>query len=510
MESPQDQHADAKDITKGAAVNLLGEIAKGLKPAYLAVITRLYGVEAFGLYSLGWALIDLMSHLGTFGLDKGLIRFLPQHRKEKDPAAGAHEIIAAALVIGLIASLIVTLLVFLCAPVFSTRIFHKPSLTPVLKIFCLAIPLLMLLKILLAATQAVRIMRFTFYVRSLVEPAIWFTAAVIFYYLSLPAAGLAWAHVFSIAGSVLVAAYFFGRILSLRQCASRMTRLSSWRRLARFSLPLSLRDPLAILISRLDVFMVAYFLPVAEVGLYAIIVEIANVTRKVRHSFVPIFMPVASDLIHRGDSDRLRNSFSFVVRWILNVNIAFFAVICLAGRDILAIFGPEFVLAATSLIVLCLGHLISTALDPAEIVLLMAGRTYLCLLDLCLLLAINVILDIFLIPLYGLVGAAMGAAISLVAINLVRMLQVYLLLHIQPFKKAVLKPVLAGGLAFLPTLFAIRNFSQDDYWRLISSVVLFLVTYVAVLFWFKREPEDKEIENKVREKLGGLFGRYRK
>lgn len=496
----QGQADDVKDIAKGAAVNVFGEILKSLKPIYLVVITRLFGAGAFGLYTLAWAVIDLVSNLGGFGLDKGLIRFLPQHRNTRDEA-GAHRIIATALAIGVVVSLIATAVVYLGAPLISETIFQKPGLVPVVKVLCLAIPLLVVLKILLAATQAARIMRYTVYVRSLVEPAIWFAGALLFYYLGMRAPGLAWAHVVAIVGSVLVAGYFFSQIFSLRQCLQETTRLFSWRPLTRFSLPFSLRDPLAILISRLDIFMVAFFLPPAQVGIYAIVVEIANATRKVRHSFVPIFMPVVSDLLHHQEADRLKSSFSFVVRWILQVNIVLFAVICLFGGDILTIFGPEFGIAETSLIILCLGHAIGGVLDSSEIVLLMSGRAYLCLLDLCLLLVANLTLDLILIPEYGIMGAALGAAISLVAVNIVRVLQVYLLLHIHPFRRALLKPVVAGSIASVLALLAMQNFPQDGFWKLVSTMLLFLISYTALLIWFKREPEDKEIGDRVWQKL---------
>ena len=69
----------------------------------------------------------------------------------------------------------------------------------------------------------------------------------------------------------------------------------------------------------------------------------------------------------------------------------------------------------------------------------------------------SVVVNVFLIGIlakyFGITGAAIGGAISLLIINIVGLIQTYRVLGIQPYEWSFTKPIIAGTLTFLSVIF---------------------------------------------------------
>jgi len=121
---------------------------------------------------------------------------------------------------------------------------------------------------------------------------------------------------------------------------------------------------------------------------------------------------------------------------------------------------------------------------------------------------LSLILDFSLIPRYGAVGAAIGGAITIVFVNLLRLIQVNQLLHIHPYSLSYLKPVLSGIIATFITL--IINWLFIDVislWTYVSLSVIFLTIYVLVIILLPRDQIDQELFNIFRTNLNGFLAR---
>ncbi|MBI4551865.1 MAG: oligosaccharide flippase family protein, partial [Candidatus Latescibacteria bacterium] len=387
---------DAKVIAKGAGVNLLGTLARTIKSASFILMTRLFGAEVFGLYVLGWSVIDLLSRFSMFGLEKGVMKFAIQHRVDKNEDA-VHRTLGEAILVGLIVSAVMTGLSYVVAPVIAVHVFHKPELTRGLRILTFSIPFLTLSHVLLAASKSLKIMRFEAYVKSIAEPLVMFAAAGLCFVIGWRFSGITFAHLAAAAGGTVFALYCFRRLFSLKACVRGMRSVHLWSEMTRFSLPVVCYDLLYILMMRLDALMLGYYLPAVQVGIYGIAVEIALLTKKIRHWFEPIFVPIISELHHQRQMNRLEENFSLVTRWFLTITIPFFFGIVLIGRDLLAVFGPEFTVGGLSLTLLTLSQILYGSMGSGDLLLMMAGHPYLNLMNTALVLVLNFGLGLFLI-----------------------------------------------------------------------------------------------------------------
>jgi O-antigen/teichoic acid export membrane protein len=109
------------------------------------------------------------------------------------------------------------------------------------------------------------------------------------------------------------------------------------------------------------------------------------------------------------------------------------------------LFSPEYRVAESALIVLILGYLVSVILGPEGRFLRGIGRSRLVLYSNILLLVSNAALDALLIPIYGIVGAAIGTAGGVILSNLFGVASVYYTKRVYPYSLNTLK-LLAGVL----------------------------------------------------------------
>lgn len=487
---------DATVIARGAMVNFLGTLAKVVKSTTFILLPRLFGTEVFGLYILAWSIIDLVSKVGSFALDRGLLKFVVQYRSDGNEQA-VYRILGQSFVIGCTLSAVIAAVLYLTAPLIAHNVFNKPELTTMLHALALAIPFLTVTQIVLGATKSLRIMKFDAYIKSITEPMLLFVAACVFFIIGWRFSGIAYAHVFAVIGGAICAVFIFRRFFSWRQCFNGMRDTRLWSELTRFSLPVMGYELLYILMMRLDALMVGYFLPAMQVGIYVVAIEIALTTKKVRQWFDPIFAPIISELAHQNDTERLAHNFAMVTRWILTINIAFFFSMILIGEDLLALFGSAFTVGIMCLIVLSLSQVLYSSMGSGDILLIMAGHPYLNLFNTGVVVILNFVLNLILIPRYGMLGAAMGTLIAFGVLSIIRVIEVYRVQGIHPFRLALLKPFIASLSAFaLGSLVAIW-LPEHGLWRAILLALTFLTVYGTLLVCFGLEEEERMIIQRI-------------
>ena len=500
---PARSASDASTIARGAAVNFIGTVARLTKSVSFIVLTRLFGAEIFGLYMLGWTIVDLVAKVGQFSLDKGLVNFIPRLRGDGD-ADAVHRIIAQALGVGLLLSAAVGAALFVAAPALAEGLLGKPRLAGMLRLLAAALPLIALTHVILGVTRAHKVMKYDAMIRGVVEPLVLFGAAGASFYWGWRTYGLAAAHLAALACGLLFALYVFTRFYSWRACLAHLRGLRLVTPLTRFSLPVMGYELVYMVMIRLDVLMVGYFLPAAQVGIYVIAVEIALLTKKVRQWFDPIFSPIVAELNHRNDLPRLERNLRLVTRWVLTIGLGFLCVVSLIGHELLGLFGPEFGAGFMAMVVLAMSQVIYAAMGSGDTVLIMSGRPWLNLVNTVVVVIVHFALNLWLIPNLGILGAALGTLGSFMLLTLIRLAEVYHLFRIHPLTWRILKPCAAAALAF-GCAFLAGGYGPDAPWlRLALLPSIFLAAYLGVLSLLGLEEEDRVLLRRLRGQGGPL------
>lgn len=267
-----------------------------------------------------------------------------------------------------------------------------------------------------------------------------------------------------------------------------------------FSTPMGLHDFVQYAVLKLEIFLLAYFVPVKEVGIYALAAEVAFVMKRFRQVFDPILIPLISEIQSQESTmERIQENVARVIRWILYLAVPYACILILFGKSILNMFGSEFEQGAFCLIFLSIAHLVNANSGLLDSIMMVSGRPKINLLNAFILLITQASLSILFIPSMGILGAAVGSGLSLVLIALVRLIQSFLILKLNPFNRTQLKPIYAGVFAGILSVLCQEFYkpSHDDFLIWVGFLLLFIGTYVVVVNILGLGEEDKYILQKV-------------
>lgn len=493
---------DIRDLAGGAVVVLVGKMARASRGAFIWVVTLLCGLEVQGLYSLAWAVCSTLNKIARSGLPRGTVFFINQARAgESQVEERQEESLAAGGLLALIASAAVVTGLWLSAD--AIEAFYERPIADAMRVMVLTAPFVALAWVFTSATRALRIMRYEVYVRSVCGPALLFIGGALVGLAGFGLRGISWVQLTMAMGNFLLALYLFSRHFSVRGVLASCRRHLPLKAVARFSGPVMLADLLYALLTQLDVLMLGFFVDIRLVGIYVITRRMASIVLKAPQAFDAIFSSIASELSAQHRHEDLGERVIVISRWILTINLPIFASLLLVGEPLLQTMGQkEFAVASDLqlglqiLFILCIGMLVQSVFAVAEPLLAMTGRPGLNLLNNILWLVSNFGLNWWLIPRYGLIGAAIGAATTTMFINALRVTEIYVLRRIVPFRTSQLKPLFAALVAVLPAWW-LRQ-AQIDLWaRILVPTASYVVAYFTVLMLLGLESEDRMLLDRL-------------
>jgi O-antigen/teichoic acid export membrane protein len=114
---------------------------------------------------------------------------------------------------------------------------------------------------------------------------------------------------------------------------------------------------------------------------------------------------------------------------------------------------------------------------------------------------------LFLIPRYGMTGAACATAASLTLVNLIKLAEVWILYRMVPFRRHTLRLFASGAAAAAVAVPVALGFLSPSYAleALVGVAVLFAV-YAASVWRFGLTAEDRELVAIGRQRLGHRLG----
>lgn len=468
-------------LARGTAVNLFGSGYNLVSRLVLSlVVARLLDPAALGLYFLALTVASLLTVMALGGFGQMLLCYLARHLADRDGAAlrgtlrfGLRAVAAASLLGGAALALV--------APWVAEALLHNPQVAMPLKIVALSVPFAALELAALNATQAFKEMKYRMWVEAVLNPTLKIVLTLAFVRWGWGLNGALWAHVASL-GVCLLAAFW-----SLRRCLPPDREVPppqcQPRKLFAYAAPLWGVNVLAMLIPQADLFVLAYFRPLEEVGLYSLCTRLVGVVVGVGSlaAVGQVFAPFASELHHLGQRERLGLFSKVATLWALQLFLPIFLVGTVGAGAILGIFGDAYRPAAPALVLLLVGQLLFVLGGPAGELLSMGGKTRLLLLDSCGVLVAQVVLGVLIIPRWGLMGAAFANGAALAGVKLVQALQAYHHQGIHPLSRWMLKPLGAGLAALLAALWLFRLPAVSGYLQfgLLSAAVV--VAYAGLL-----------------------------
>lgn len=490
-------------IAKGTSILFFGIIVSTvIKFSARVFIIRNISQSDYGIYGLGITILSIAFTLAILGLNNGIpkqISNLVNEEKSKVPT-----VIDSSILISLVSSFSTCALIYLLADYFS-YVFNEPGLTFPLRILSLSIPFILLSRILIAIFRGFDRSKEKVYFHNVLRPVLFLGSLSIFYFImGLNLLNVVYSYFLSwLLTGILFFVYSYRRSrLSINLSLSKET-LKMSKTLLLFSIPLLVTSILNLVMNWTDTLMLGYFESSDVVGLYKGTYPLSRYMTKSLGIFSFIFMPVVSKLYMDNLLDEAKRTYQVVTKWLFSLSLPIFFVIFVFSEFTLGfLFGPEYRAAGLTLKLLSLGFFSHVVVGLNGQSLVAIGKNRLVLYGSLIGGLLNVILNVGLIPLFGIEGAAIASTIGYIGTNIHNSLRLYRTSKLQPFYNNYLKIVGSSIILILFFIF-LRSFVVINLLSFVILTFLFSILYiVSVALLHSFDEEDIRLIEKIEKKTG--------
>jgi O-antigen/teichoic acid export membrane protein len=506
MKQAPGSRRDLTLLARGGTLGLVGLVANGLLGFLLVVLlTRGAGAERAGVLFEAIALFTILANAAELGADTGLVRWVARYL-----ALGRSADLASLLRVSLWPVLGVAALaaavVFMSAPALARWFVeeaHRGEVARLIRLLAPFLPLAAVTTVALAGTRGFGTVLPLVAVQYTGLPAarVLLVGLVLAAGMDSVAVLLGWAAPLLPGAVAAVAALLFLLSRTGRHSRGRRTLepegkpprrrgpeavvrpsisiLASefWR----FSAPRGLAGLFQITVVWVDLLILGAFRPAGDVGVYAAIGRTVLAGLFVLQAVRLAIAPQLSRLLAREDRAGAQHIYEAGTRWTIIVSWPLYLTLAVFAPLVLRVFGPEFPAGQHALVILALAMLVGTGTGNVSTVLLMGGRSGWNLANTTLALIVNVVANLALVPRFGITGAAVAWALTIVVENAAPLAEIALLLKISPFGSAYPIVALAALASYGGIALAFRLWLGPSAVALAAAVVLGTVVYLAIL-----------------------------
>jgi len=479
-------------VSRQAVVVLLSRgAALFLALASTILLSRFLGTAGLGQFRLGSVVVQLLTTFCLFGLDGGLVRYLPV--LETHGGNGSRTLLARSSRVVIAISLALSVALLLGAPALATYYFHSPGMTNVLRVFSLQVPVLVLLRFLAGAVTAAKRVDFASKITNILSPAIFLAlvALIGFVHPGLygPIAARILAQLVAVLCLVLFVMRRYPKVPKIEPVADNI-----FGKYLRLSVPLFFIGIGYQLLNQMDTMMLGHFASAGDVGVYSVAVKVSSFVMIGLGIMLPIVAPLFSQFSETRDKELIEALFTTVTKWVCYSGLIIFVCIAIFRVEVLHLFGKGFTAGATALLILAAGQLANAVTGPTGMLLTMTGKQKWELANTISMVTFNFLLNLVLIPAMGLIGAAIATAVSIATINGLKLVQVYLLFGLRVYNLKYLKGVFAiGGAGLVGYLVRnwLSNVGYSPFMIIPLGGIVFLITATLGFWLLGLDHEDK-------------------
>jgi O-antigen/teichoic acid export membrane protein len=264
-----------------------------------------------------------------------------------------------------------------------------------------------------------------------------------------------------------------------------------------YSWPLIFFGVITGLLPNVDSFVVGYIKGASDVGIYNTALLISGLLTFIPTLFYRLFFPLITREFSKKNLNIIKELSKQIQKWIFIVNLPFLILmIFFPGVFINLLFGAQYITAEAPLRFLAVAFFLVSLIMILSGLISMVGKSKLILLNTLIFSVTNLILNVLLVPKYGISGAAFSTMISYAILALIFFFQVKHYTNIIPLRRKMLSIIFS---IIPPTimLFYIRKLIPVNLVTIILEGSLFILLYILFIFITKSlDKNDFKINKK--------------
>jgi O-antigen/teichoic acid export membrane protein len=495
-------------IARGGALNLAGALVSAVASLGLTVVvTHNFSRPVAGAFFIAMSLFLIVEAIANLGAYNGAIYFIARlrvlHADRRIPA-----IMRATIVPVLISSVLGAVAVAVFAEPLarllldgrSARGVDPAAVAASIRALAVALPFAALTDTLLGAARGYQAMRPTVFIDRIGRSGLQ-ALGVIAAALAGSSVLLAPAWAIPYVGASVVAVFWLRRIMRAHRRAldvsSDAARDHNAADLAadnrhgkpnakgfwRFTGPRSLASIAQIIIQRLDIVLVGIIKGPVDAAIYTAATRFLVAGQLGNAAISMAAQPQFTRLFAVGNRTAANAVYQVTTCWLILLTWPLYLLAVIFGPAVLAVFGHTYHAGSNVMLILGLTMLVATACGQVDMVLITTGRSSWSLINGLLAVAVNVGVDLALIPRLGITGAAIGWAAAIGVSNLVPLVQVAVVARVHPFGTGTGLACLLTTISFAGIPLAARAAAGSSGLVSIASVVTGCAVMAAGLCW---------------------------
>lgn len=489
-------------LAKESGISLVGRVLGSLlQLATLVLLARVLSLDDYGVFVLGWTVAQLIALFAQLGLDKGVVKYGTAALHSGDGTFSA--VLLQSVLLHLLVAVTLGAGLYFAAGWIATAVFHKPPLADPLRLLAATIPVLSGLHVVTAITRISKKMHYSVICEKISQPLSQFALSFLF----IPVLQMGVTGAILALGASYAIGFVIGLIFSLRlypfNGSNGLLNMNVGWSLIRYSMPTSMAAVFAKTNSWVDRLFIGYFLLAAGVGVYQAASKVSTLFMVVASVFHGIFAVLAADLTAKQDRENLSGIFRANTKWGLYVALPLFLVILFHADAVMqALFGGQFIRGGGPLVILSAGQLVNIGTGSVGLVLMMGGQQNRWMVVSASMFVVNIVGNIFLIPLWGLWGAAIATSVSVATMFIIGVFMARKYIGVWPYDRRFAKGLFAAlitcavplATSFLPEMRPIHE--------LLVNVPLIVAVYAIALIVQGLDEDDRWVLARVRAWLG--------
>ena len=400
-------------------LNILGHLCGYV---FILLITRNLGADAMGIFSLSYTVLVIFVVIGNLGFDTALLRFVADYSSTNRWDL-VKEVYLKALRLIIPFSFLLTILLFYCSPYIAKYIFNKDHLSIYIKLISFGVLPLVLLGINAECLRGVKKIKESVFfskVSVVLVGTIIFSILIFYvkeYYLPIV--------IYVICIVLMSILCWIVWMKKSRLSFSSYNDSLEYKTILSVSVPMLLSKSSLLLMAWTDTIILGIFRTEGEVGIYNVAFRVAILTSFTLPVIFSITAPKFASLYGIGETKELKRVFRISTKMVFWTSIPVLLTIFLFPSFILGMFGSAFKEGVFALLILSFGYFIASIFGSAGHLLQMTGKQKIYLNIILIATIINIILNLVLVPVYGINGAALSTMVSMAFAHLLMVIFVY-------------------------------------------------------------------------------------
>jgi O-antigen/teichoic acid export membrane protein len=465
---------------KGAGTTfVLGAIAAGIGYATRIYLARSLTPAEYGLFYAVFTFVLFFLFFRDLGLGQALTKYIAEFRVQ-----GNHGLISTATFtvfsLQFMSSLLFAGVFYFSADWLALHYFKEVQAAVLLQFLVLYIIGSVFIRVSKPILQGFQRM-FAYASIEVMKNVLVLLGIVLFFTLGYTLLAPVFAYV--LVGPLILLFYF--PVLRKRVSATPQITRSMAKKVMVFGLPVMVTAVGGKIIGYIDTLLLTYFTTTTQVGIYNVVLPSAIILLFLGRSVTAILFPMSSELWAKRDTKRLRAGLHLVHKYLFIFLIPLIGIgIVYAELLITTFFGSAYASGTLALQILLVGVLLYAAAMTNNSMLSAIGKPEQVTKIILFAAGLNIVLNLLLIPSFGINGAAVATTVSYFLVFLLSIRKISSYIHATiPWKQWIL--LLLPASAFLCTLLWFGKLVVLSIWlELVLSIMVGGLVYILLLYLF--------------------------